>query len=80
MIKHNTFWVECLIADEDQPVIISKFDLNPPYDPDKNIWPETGTELYVKLLEQKDYDFHGKQYEHLENIKKPYKALPIIKR
>ena len=80
VIKHNTFWVECLIADEDQPVIISKFDLNPPYDPDKNIWPETGTELYVKLLEQKDYDFHGKQYEHLENIKKPYKALPIIKR
>ncbi len=74
VIKHNTSWVECMIVDEDQPVIISKYDLKKPFDPEYGIWPKQNSLLDVILLEQCDYELRGRYYDEHHITKKTYRA------
>ena len=75
VVKHNKFWVEGLIQDDEtQPVIINKNDLVPIYNPDENRWPEKDEVLYVQLQAQKDYILRGEEYSKEMSLKKTFQA------
>lgn len=72
---HNQTWVECLIDEEDQPVIIHKQDLPRIFDPENGNWPEKGEKIdNVVLMEHRAYELRGPVFAEREITKQPFRG------
>ena len=72
---HNQTWVECLIDEEDQPVIIHKDDLPRIFDPKNGNWPEKGEKIdNVVLMELRAYELRGAVFAEREITKQPFRG------
>lgn len=74
VFNHNKTWVECLIDEENQPVIINKSNLSETFDPENGKWPEQGDILEVVLIEHRKYVLQSDIFAKRDITKEPFRA------